>query len=145
MSPFEGAVLLDGVEIPVIVSLEAGGLVLSSNGAEIGRWQSGEFSVADRGSGAFAISAENETLEFFPAQPEIFGLSLAEVQSTASPATSAPYSPEGAHLTSPTEPAAMLESTDVPEGTSKAALIGLYALSAFTAGLGIWAFAQILS
>lgn len=145
MSPFEGAVLLDGVEIPVIVSIEEGGLVLSSNGDEIGRWPSGEFSVADRGSGAFAIRAENETLEFFPAKPELFGSSLTGSQPTDTPVPSKHDSPEGAHVESPTEPAGTLASTETPEKTSTAALVGLYALSAVTAGLGIWAFAQILS
>lgn len=152
MKDFEGNVALDGNRVPVVVSIEGSRLRLTSNGSLIGDWPAGEYELVDLGSGAFSIEAEGETLRFLPSEPERFAEILDNVSETPVSLVETTASAEA----EPPDTSGWDDLTDVgldmapprvdtPPAASTAALAGLYALSALTLGLAVWALMRMLA
>lgn len=153
MSIHDGVVNLADDDIPVIIELNEGRVRMSASGREIGDWGSDECHITHVADSTYAISAENETLEFVPSQPAVFA---AAVNGSASPAMTAPKAgPEA-----PPSPAADVAVTSSePEPTESPApnddireapppkplTMGLfYALCVSTAALAVWSLIAII-
>ena len=127
-------VRLDNEQVPVIVGFQENALRMSSGGEEIGEWAEGDYSIANAGDGVYTITAENEALQFTPANPTLFAAELGG----------------GIEVPAPTEPVAQAEPTDngavedeAPQ-PKKATMIGFYVLAAVTAALGLWALVSLV-
>jgi hypothetical protein len=127
---FDGVITIDESRVPVIVGVEPDTLRLSANGTEIGEWSSGEFSISERGQGVYAITADNETIEFVPNRPDLFAAGVGRPAPT--PRTEAP---DTAPLAAVTEPAAG-DEVPPPQPMTRALF---YTLAGTTAALGLWA------
>lgn len=140
MPLYDGVVVLDEKQVPVIIGLEGDRLRMSSGGAEIGEWARGEYAIDDRGDGIYTITAENESLEFVPTNPSLFAaeLGLATVPSLHEAADSSrrDSGPEASSARSFDD-----SDTPAPKATTVAAF---YVLAAGTAFLGLWALFSLI-
>lgn len=135
---FDGIVTLEDAEIPVVVRFDSKVLQLTSNGAHIGEWAPGEYVIDQVADGVYSITAENESLHFIPSQPRHFAEQLTtEMRGRGAVGSMA----LGRHLAA----SDMADSTVEAHAPSinPLAKLGFYALSAMTAGLGLWAFVSI--
>ena len=76
MPMYDGVVTLDESDIPVIVELDADKVRLSASGTEIGLWPTTECHIAHVTDSIYAITAEDETLQFVPNQPSLFAAAV---------------------------------------------------------------------
>ena len=128
MPIFDGVVTIEDNPVPVIVGVEPEGLRLSANGNQIGEWAAGEFSITERGHGIYAITADNETLEFVPNRPDLFA---AGVGKPVSP----PKREERLEVDAIVEPT----DTDIAPPPQPLTRALFYTLAGTTAALGLWA------
>jgi hypothetical protein len=140
MSLFDGVVTFDDTNVPVIIGLQEDGISMSSGGAEIGQWSEGEFSIDPTEDGAYAITAENETLRFVPTNPSLFaagiGVGVAppiqQEESHGAPDHAPPRPQAGGELKNGEAPA--------PKTLTR---VAFYVLAAITAALGLWALVSL--
>lgn len=141
---YDGFVSLGEDEVHVILGVDDDRVSLSSNGAEIGTWESDEVSIRYRGSGTYTISAEDETLEFVPNDQDLFAIRFGEIgddhQATAA-------NDSGRHArarTTDTDVAGEpgdIEEAPPPKQVTK---IAFYVLVGITAFLGLWAVVSMM-
>ena len=136
MPIYDGVVTIDDNRVSVIVGVEPDGLRLSANGNEIGEWSAGEFSISERAHGVFAITADNETIEFMPNRPDLFAAGVGR------PAPAARHlEPEPSPVETPVEPAS---SEEVPPAQPLTRAL-FYTLAGTTAALGLWALYNLIT
>ncbi len=128
-------VLLDDRRVPVIIGLEEASLRMSSGGSEIGEWANGEYAIDHRGDGVYTITAENEALEFVPANPALFAAGLAP--GPVPVAVESPEMPTGAPTVEATN-ARTFDDSDTPP-PKPATVAVFYTIATGTALLGLWA------
>lgn len=137
MPLFDGVVLLDGDEVPVILGVEEDGIRLSSNGTEIGEWKGDDYRLEAGDADSFVIAADDDSLTFIPYRPDAFartvGIDRHEPESRATP--SAMDSP-----TSATSGDGFKEAPP-PRPLTRALFL---TLAGTTALLGMWALAQLI-
>lgn len=140
MSLYDGVVVFDDTNVPVIVGLQEDGLSMSSGGAEIGQWGDGEFSIDPTEDGAYAITAENETLRFVPTDPSLFaaGMGLG-----VTPPAAQDEAQEARDDTSPRPQASGEMKNGEAPAPKTLTRVGFYVLAAVTAALGLWALASL--
>ena len=134
MAIYDGVVTLAEDDIPVIVELDERHVRLSASGKEIGRWPTDEITITHVDDAIYAITAENETLQFVPNQPSLFAAEL----NGSGERSSVPLPPE--------READQVSSDGVREAPPPRPLtVGLfYALTVATAGLAIWSLIRII-
>lgn len=140
MSLFDGVVTFDDTNVPVIIGLQEDGLSMSSGGAEIGQWGEGEYSIDRTEDGAYAITAENETLRFVPTNPSLFaaGIGIGVTPPTQQDET------ETSTEHSPPPPQVRGESRHGEAPAPKTLTrVAFYVLAAITAALGLWALVSL--
>ena len=131
MPMYDGVVTLDESDIPVIVELDANQVRLSASGTEIGLWPMTECHIAQLSDSIYAITAENETLQFVPNQPSLFAAAVNGGTREGIPV--AKTSPEFASAKD------LLATDDQVAPTPKPLTVGLfYALCVITAALALW-------
>lgn len=135
---YDGIVDLDDSQVSVIVGFEENGIRLSAGGAEIGEWRDGEYRIDHRGDGVYAITAENETLRFLPADPGLFAAHLEEAKIVVVQAEPPKTPGEARHAAPPTPPPSV--EAPPPRPLTR---VAFYALAALTAGLGLWALTSL--
>jgi hypothetical protein len=135
---YDGVVTLDESDIPVIIELDADQVRLSASGTEIGLWPVTDCHIAQVTDSVYAITAEDETLQFVPNQPTLFAAAINGGTGPNFPAA---------------DPEVELETAgdDFPvtgDGTApppKPLTIGLfYALCLVTAGLAVWSLISMI-
>lgn len=148
MTIHDGVVTLADDDIPVVVELDDDHVRLTASGTEIGEWRIDECQISHLDETTFSISAENETLQFVPTQPDRFAAAVngdLDHPAPSPPVTSTP-SREMEPTPSETESEGatpMIEIHDAPP--PKPITVSLfYALSLVTAGLGVWALISII-
>ena len=134
MPIYDGVVSLDENDIQVILGVDEDRIRLSSGGREIGDWGADECAISDIGGGVFAITAENETLQFMPTSPAMFAAAM-NGGSISIPEPTAGAAEED---TPPLDTQPKIALEDGPEPRS-VTMFAFYALSATTAALGLWA------
>lgn len=134
MAIYDGVVTLADDQIPVMLELDENHVRLSASGTEIGQWSAEECEIALVDDTTYAITAEDETLEFVPNRPSLFA---AAVNGHADePAVPLPPEPE------PESP----PSDGIEEAPpAKPLTMGLfYALCLATAVLAVWSLITII-
>ena len=143
MAIFDGHISLGDDRVHVILGVEEEKVTLSSNGREIGIWGPEEIEIRYLGNGRYAITAEEETLEFVPLDQDLFAIQFGEIDDR--PAGPNPGSTNGRHSTRPTD-----AIEDVEEPVTMAppprpiTRVAFYGLAAVTGGLGLWAAVSML-
>lgn len=136
MAIYDGVVTLSDHDVPVLVELGEDHIRLSAGGTEIGEWATHECLIRHVGNSTYAITAEDETIEFVPSQPGLFAAAVSGRPRT-SPA-----------VPLPPEPVPVPETTTVGYGEAPAPqplTVGLfYALCLVTAALGLWALVSMV-
>ena len=135
MPLFDGVILLDGAEVPVILNIEEGRIRLSSGGTDIGEWSEGEYDLTPDGDGQYLIAADGDSVVFRPSHPDAF----ARVVSTGAPAGREPEpAAAGQHVKEDhLEATASDRGLAPPPRPLTRALF--FTLAGLTAILGIWA------
>lgn len=72
MPIYDGIVTVDDHEVPVIVEIDGDQIRMSAGGREVGTWSADECEISHVTESRYAISAEDEILEFVPNQPSLF-------------------------------------------------------------------------
>ena len=134
MPLFDGVVLLDGEEIPVILGVEEDGIRLSSNGTEIGEWSDGDYRLTAGDGDSFLIAADDDSLTFVPYRPDAFARTVGIERNREEPLEAVPRSPDGHASTS--APA----DAPPPKPLTRALF---YTLAGTTALLGVWALLRL--
>jgi hypothetical protein len=137
MPLFDGVVLLDGDEVPVLFAVEEDRIRLSSGGVEIGEWQEGTYEITPTDGDLFLVSADGDTVAFRPSRPLAFSRAIGvEIEAEAEPKP---------------EPVAMSADTHADEAPGAAAppprpiTRALFiTLSGVTALLGLWALIALI-
>jgi hypothetical protein len=128
---YDGVVTLDESDIPVIVELDANHVRLSASGTEIGLWSTTECHIAHVSDSIYAITAEDETLQFVPNQPRLFAAAV-NGGPRNDPPLAIPSSDAGTEMERPA-------SSDREAPPPKPLTMGLfYALCVATAALAVW-------
>lgn len=142
MAIYDGFVSLGEEDVHVILGVEDDRVTLSSNGAEIGSWGSDEVSIRYQGSGTYTITAEGETLEFVPNDPDLFAIRFGEISDDQpTPAANGSGRHARARPAGPDTYAADPEQAPPPRQITK---IAFYALVGLTAFLGLWAVVSMM-
>src|SRR5690554_8205208 len=94
MPLFDGVILLDGAEVPVILNIEEGRIRLSSGGTDIGEWSEGEYDLTPDGDGQYLIAADGDSVVFRPSHPDAFARVVAP---QAPPGRDPDRAPAGSH------------------------------------------------
>jgi hypothetical protein len=131
---YDGVVTLSDHDVPVLVELDEDRIRLSASGTEIGEWPTHECLIRHVGNSTYAITAEDETIEFVPSQP---GLFAAAVSGRPRTSTSVAMPPE------PVSEAKPVANGEAPP--PQPLTMGLfYALCLVTAALGLWALVSMV-
>lgn len=147
MPKYDGIVNLDQDEVEVIIGLDSDRVHLQAGDLEIGDWAPDECAIAHLGRGVYAITAENESLQFVPRDARLFEAGLNH--GTGYGLSTAPKQDEsqarrGRHtktVPGPETSPAHGESAAPPPKPLTLALF--YGLAAITAALGVWALLSI--
>lgn len=135
MAIYDGVVTIADDEIPVIVELDEDSVRLSASGKEIGQWPADKCSIDHLVDTTYSITAEDETIEFVPTQPDLFAAAV----NGASEHPAVPLPPEPDPDPAPTEDGIR----EAPP--AKPLTMGLfYALCFVTAGLAVWSLISII-
>lgn len=145
MAIYDGFVSLGEDEVHVILGVEEDRVTLSSNGAEIGAWDSDEIAILYVGGGTYTITAEDETLEFVPNDHDLFAIRYGEVSDnvqSSSPNGSGRHS----RATAARGPVTETRQGSVREAPPPRTLtrIAFYTLAGVTAFLGLWAIVSMI-
>lgn len=134
MPIYDGVVSLDEDDVQVILGVDDHRIRLSAGGMEIGDWDIDDCSINEVGGGVFAITAENETLQFMPASPTMFAAAM-NGGSISIPA------PTSVAVEEVTPRPGVKTSSAMEEGPAPrpVTMIAFYALATVTAALGLWA------
>lgn len=118
LSEHTGVIDLGEHTIQVTIGIDDIEVHLTADNAEVGKWSHNECRIVSGGPGTFLIEAENDSLPFIPRDPAGFARTLVA-----------------------TLPATRGVQTDklVVAPPKPVTLALFYALSATTAGLGVWA------
>jgi hypothetical protein len=142
---YDGVVSLGEDDVHVILGVEDDRVTLSSNGAEVGSWESDEISIRYRGGGTYTITAEDETLEFVPNDQDLFAIRFGEVSDDPpTPSANGSGKHARARIADPEADAggpAGSEEAPPPRPITK---IAFYVLVALTALLGLWAVVSMI-
>jgi hypothetical protein len=125
--------------VPVIIDVEPDGLRLTSNGREIGEWPAGEFSIDHHGGSQYTITAENETIRFVPARPELFAAGVGVGRDELSVTETAADTEAQVEEPPIQEPPA--DTVPPPKPLTRALF---YTLAGTTAALGLWALSRLI-
>ena len=133
MAMYDGVVTLADDDVPVIVELDDDYVRMSAGGTEIGHWPVDECLITHVENTTYAITAEDETLQFVPNQPSLFASAVNGAPKTtaavAGPSAPDPAPPDGVREAPAAQPLTM----------------GLfYALCLITAVLALWALISII-
>ena len=140
MAIYDGHISLGDDRVHVILGVEEEKVTLSSNGREIGIWGPEEIEIRYLGNGRYAITAEDETLEFVPLDQDLFAIQFGEIDDR--PASPQPGSTHGRHSPSRTGQIAgddSLEPVSLAPPPRPVTRVAFYGLVAVTGGLGLWA------
>jgi hypothetical protein len=133
---YDGVVTLDETDVPVIIELAGSRVRLSASGTEIGEWTSDECHIALLRDTVYAITAEDETLQFVPNQPSLFAAAVSGGVGNGSPVAQPLQTPADTE-----RPAIAGREAPPPKLLTKALF---YVLSAATAALAIWSLINIV-
>lgn len=137
LSIYDGVVTLDERDVPVVVELRADHIRLSASGTEIGQWPTAECHIAHVSESTYAITAEDETLEFVPNQPVLFAAAVNGGSRHDSPVVEPSFELD----TEQGRPS----SSDRVAPPPKPLTMGLfYALSVATAALAVWSLVSMI-
>lgn len=136
MPIYDGVVTLDETDVPVIIELAGSHVRLSASGTEIGQWTSDECHIALLRDTVYAITAEDETLQFVPNQPGLFAAAVNRGVVNGS-SVAIPVEPSA-----DVKPPAIAEREAPPPKLLTKALF--YFLCLATAGLATWSLISIL-
>jgi hypothetical protein len=131
---YDGVVTLDETDVPVIIELAGSHVRLSASGTEIGEWTSDECHIALLRDTVYAITAEDETLQFVPNQPSLFAAAVSGGVGNGSPVAQPLQTPAD------TERPAIEREAPPPKLLTKTLF---YVLCAATAALATWALINI--
>lgn len=141
MAIYDGHVSLGEDRIHVILGVEEEKVTLSSSGREIGIWGPEEIEIRYLGNGRYAITAEDETLEFVPLDHDSFAIQFGEIDDSPAgpkPGHNGRHSRESSGVEDVERPVAMARP---PRSLTR---VAFYGLAAFTGGLGLWAAVSML-
>lgn len=124
LSEHQGVIALGDQTIQVTIGIDDVEVHLTTEDTEVAKWTHDECRIIESGSGTFLIEAENDSLPFIPRDPTGFARVLVSAV--------APMRRRAGRQV----PRADTESAPPPKPRT---LVGFYALSALTAGLGLWA------
>jgi hypothetical protein len=133
---YDGVVTLDETDVPVNIELAGSHVRLSASGTEIGQWNSDECHIALVSDTVYAITAEDETLQFVPNQPSLFAAAVNGGGRRRSPAA------EPVQRPADPEPPAVAGWEAPPPKPLTLALF--YALCLATAALAVWSLTSII-
>jgi hypothetical protein len=137
LSTYGGVVTLDESDVPVIVELDADHVRLSASGKEIGKWPTTECHIAHVSDSIYAITAEDETLQFVPNQPSLFAAAVNDGTQHDTPVAKS-LSEAGPEKTRPA-------SSDREAPPPRPLTMGLfYALCVATAALAVWSLVSMI-
>lgn len=145
MAIYDGHISLGEDRVQVILGVEEEKLTISSNGREIGIWGPDEISIRYLGNGRYAITAENETLEFVPKDQDVFAIRFGEIDD--SPTAPQPDQVNGRHSRDPlNEIKDQTEErvVDMAPPPRPVTRVAFYGLAAVTSGLGLWAVVSLI-
>ena len=131
---YDGVVSLNEDDVQVILGVDEDRIRLSAGGMEIGDWDIDDCSINDGGGGVFAITAENETLQFMPASPTMFAAAMNGGSISIPTPTSVAVEEDAPPLRA--EPITATEEGPAPRPVT---MLAFYALATVTAALGLWA------
>ncbi len=139
MAIYDGHISLGEDRVHVILGFEEEKVTMSSNGREIGIWGPEEISIRYLGNGRYAISAEDETLEFEPNDQDLFAIQFGEIDDTTRDGRVDQIN--GRHSREQVaqiyqEPDRLLDSAPPPRPVTR---VAFYGLAAVTSLLGMWA------
>ncbi len=146
MAIYDGHISLGEDRVHVILGVEEEKVTLSSNGREIGIWGHDEISIRYTGNGRYAITAENETLEFVPNDQDLFAIQFGEIDDVRPEPhreeVNGRHSREVPirHVDRDHEEHEVAEAPP-PMPVTRAAF---YGLAAVTSGLGLWAVVSVI-
>lgn len=135
MPIYDGVVTLDETDVPVIIELAGSHVRLSASGTEIGEWTSDECHIALLGDKVYAITAEDETLQFVPNQPSLFAAAVSAGVGKEPPVAQSVVAPADA------EQGANAEREAPPPKPLTKTLF--FALCAATVALAVWSLISI--
>jgi hypothetical protein len=136
MPIYDGVVTLDETDFPVIIELAGSHVRMSASGTEIGEWTSDECHISLLSDTVYAITAEDETLQFVPNQPTLFAAAVNGGLGNGSQVA------EPFGRPSPPDPATVAWREAPPPKPLTRALF--YALSLATVALAVWSLISIL-
>ena len=145
MAIYDGYISLAEEPVHVILGVQEEKVTLSSNGREIGIWGPDEISIRYAGNGRYAISAENETLEFVPNDQDSFAIEFGEIDD--SPTTTQPDRFNGRHTrdqqgdADPESRDSGIETAPPPKPLTR---VAFYGLATVTSLLGLWAVVSLI-
>lgn len=141
MAIYDGVVTLADQEVPVIVELADDHVRMSASGTEIGNWPADECEITHVEDMVYAITAENETLQFVPNQPSLFAAAINGTSETSAGDMPPATVPERLEPVESAEPTSTQREAPPP----KPLTMGLfYALCLVTAVLAGWALISII-
>ncbi|HWB88310.1 MAG TPA: hypothetical protein VG872_03780 [Acidimicrobiia bacterium] len=133
MAIYDGVVTLADDEIPVIVELDEQHIRMSAAGTEIGEWRTEDCQIVHLSDSTYAITAEDESLQFVPNQPALFAAAVGRDRSPSVARAPAPEEPE--------------QTGEAPREAPPAQplTMGLfYALCVVTMAMAVWSLVTIL-
>ncbi len=146
MAIVDGFVSLGDRDVQVILGLEEDRMTMSSDGNEIGAWPTDEVAIDQVGEGVFTITAEDESLQFVPSDPNSFVIGFGgliprrpNLEQTGTLGTVEPESP--AESASTTQSHGGLEVAPPPQPVTR---VAFYALVAITGLFGLWALVSMI-
>lgn len=142
---YDGFVSLGEDEVHVILGVEEDKVTLSSNGAEIGSWESDEISILYTGQGTYTITAENETLEFVPNDLDLFAMRFGEASDTQQEPSANGFA-RHTQVVPAESPGAETDANAGREAPPPKSVtrIAFYVLAGVTAFLGLWAIISMI-
>lgn len=131
MPMYDGVITVAGEDVPVLVVFDGNNIRMSASGTEIGEWRTDECLISHVGDSTYAITAEDETLQFRPNQPTLFAAAVnlgvrTSVSTTPNPA-----------------PEPSVERPEAPEPRPMTMVL-FYALCIITAGLALWSMISMI-
>jgi hypothetical protein len=126
VTTYAGVATVENDHVPVRIDLDEEKISLVSGEVSIREWLAGDYQVIDLGSGEFVIESEEDSIAFVPDDPRRFA--------------------EGIHGEPESVPGRVADTFEIRTGPppKPLTLVGLWALAAVTAVLGVWGLISLL-